>query len=119
MIPVAYHNGFSTLTCGHRSLSNNVVELMNVTAIESSTPKSVKTAVNFKGSAYLVTAVTASEIALAILLDFHKLPKIGQEGGILTSASALGDVLVERLEKTGRFSYHSEIIEDGETRKRV
>lgn len=62
-----------------------------------------------------VCIVTCVESSLSILLDFDKLPKLGQEGGILTPMSALGDVLVDRLERTGRFVQHSEIVSDAET----
>ena len=65
--------------------------------------------------------VTCVESSLSILLDFDKLPKLGQEGGVLTPMSALGDVLVDRLERTGRFVQHSEIVGDANSgnRKRV
>jgi len=59
-----------------------------------------------------VFTVTCVEASLSILLDFDKLPKLGQEGGILTPMSALGDVFVDRLERTGRFEQHSEIVVD-------
>jgi short subunit dehydrogenase-like uncharacterized protein len=59
--------------------------------------------------------VTCVEASLSILLDFDKLPKLGQEGGVLTPMSALGDVLVDRLERTGRFVQHSEVVSDAET----
>jgi short subunit dehydrogenase-like uncharacterized protein len=54
--------------------------------------------------------VTCVEASLSILLDFDKLPKLGQEGGVLTPMSALGDVFVGRLERTGRFMQHSEVV---------
>jgi short subunit dehydrogenase-like uncharacterized protein len=60
-----------------------------------------------------VFTVTCVESSLSILFDFDKLPKLGQEGGVLTPMSALGDVLVDRLERTGRFEQHSEIVVDG------
>ena len=68
-----------------------------------------------------VFTVTCVETSLSILLDFDKLPKLGQEGGVLTPMSALGDVLVERLERTGRFEQRSEIVVDAErgNKKRV
>lgn len=57
-----------------------------------------------------VHTVACVETSLSILLDFDKLPKLGQEGGILTPMSALGDVLVDRMERTGRFVQHSEVV---------
>lgn len=70
---------------------------------------------------HYVFTVTCVETSLSILLDFDKLPKLGQEGGVLTPMSALGDVLVERLERTGRFEQRSEIVVDAErgNKKRV
>jgi len=59
--------------------------------------------------------VTCVEASLSILLNFDKLPTLGKEGGILTPMSALGDVLVDRLERTGRFVQHSEIVSDAKT----
>lgn len=61
-----------------------------------------------------VRTVTCVESSLSILLDFDKLPKLGQEGGILTPMSALGDVLVARLERTGRFVQDSEVLSEAE-----
>ena len=63
---------------------------------------------------HYVFTVTCVESSLSILLDFDKLPKLGQEGGVLTPMSALGDVLVDRLERTGRFEQYSEIFVDSE-----
>jgi short subunit dehydrogenase-like uncharacterized protein len=55
-----------------------------------------------------------AEAALT-LLEPSELPPTG--GGLLTPVSGLGDKLLERLEASGRFSYHSEIIEGGESKK--
>lgn len=102
-----------------RASLNGVVELLNVTATDTKPERYIKTSVKFKGNAYFVTAITTSEIALSLLLDHNRLPKVGQEGGILTSSVALGDVLVERLEKTGRFDWKAEEVGDKENRKRI
>lgn len=53
-----------------------------------------------------------SESALSILLDYDKLPALGRRGGVLTSMSALGDVLIKRLTDTGRFTFTSELIDE-------
>lgn len=45
------------------------------------------------------------ECALAIVKDYDRLPPLAKQGGPLTPATALGNVLVERLEKTGFFSF--------------
>ena len=59
-----------------------------------------------------------SEAALAILLNFDELPykKIGG-GGVLTPATALGDVLIRRLEDFAGVTISSESIKRGETKK--
>lgn len=59
-----------------------------------------------------------SEAALAILLHFGELPyrKTGG-GGVLTSAAALGDVLIRRLEDFAGVTVSSESVKTGETKK--
>ena len=60
-----------------------------------------------------------SECALALALEREALPWRAQEGGVLTPATAFGDVLVRRLEATGVFRFESEIVTPGaESRKR-
>ena len=51
-----------------------------------------------------------AESALALLLQYSELPQWVQEGGVLTPATALGDVLVKRLEATGKMDFTSEVI---------
>jgi short subunit dehydrogenase-like uncharacterized protein len=46
-----------------------------------------------------------TECALSIVLDYDRLPPIAKQGGPLTPATALGTVLVERLENTSLFSF--------------
>ena len=41
------------------------------------------------------------ESALSLALNFDQLPGGAQRGGVLTPATALGDVLAERLRKAG------------------
>ena len=55
-----------------------------------------------------------SESALSLLLDKSKLPPMGQEGGILTPSTALGNTLVERLRASSRFDIESKVLVDGE-----
>jgi short subunit dehydrogenase-like uncharacterized protein len=52
-----------------------------------------------------------SECALAIVFDHDSLPELGRKGGVLTPMSALGDVLVRRLEGTGSFRFESGLLE--------
>ena len=51
-----------------------------------------------------------SESALGLLLNQQSLPALARKGGTLTPMSGLGDVLIERLRKTGRFEFTSEVI---------
>lgn len=51
-----------------------------------------------------------SESALALLLSYSDLPEFARGGGVLTPASALGDVLVKRLTASGRMTFESEQI---------
>lgn len=51
------------------------------------------------------------EAALAIVLDFHELPYLKTGGGgVLTPVTALGDVLIRRLEEFAGVSVSSERI---------
>ena len=76
-----------------------------------------------------------SECALSILIpssgsfseEFKtkinpSLPPLAHNGGLLTPSTALGDVLVQRLLKTGKFSVETEVVDivngKGESRKR-
>ena len=51
-----------------------------------------------------------AESALSIALAYSKLPAVAKKGGVLTPASALGDILVKRFEATGRISFRSEVV---------
>ena len=60
-----------------------------------------------------------SECALAIALQRAELTDAAHEGGLLTPMSALGDVIIRRLEASGRFNISSEVVlgQGDETRK--
>ena len=59
-----------------------------------------------------------SETALAILLDFDELPYLKTGGGgVLTPVTALGDVLIRRLESFAGITISSESIKPGESKK--
>lgn len=60
-----------------------------------------------------------AESALALLFSHSELPEWVRKGGVLTPASALGDVLVKRLEASGQMSFESEVVlgQEGESRK--
>lgn len=40
-----------------------------------------------------------------------ELPALARKGGVLTPATAFGNVLVTRLEETGRFEFESRIVD--------
>ncbi|KAH8832492.1 NAD-P-binding protein [Flagelloscypha sp. PMI_526] len=79
----------------------------------NSIPTTVRTTVDIKGDAgYLVTSILIGECALSALpANKHRLPPLGRKGGFLTSMTAFGDVLIERLERTGRFRFASEVVD--------
>ena len=56
-----------------------------------------------------VTLVMASEVALS-LLHVPSLPPLAQHGGILTPATALGDVIVRRLTEAGYWEIGSTVV---------
>jgi short subunit dehydrogenase-like uncharacterized protein len=59
-----------------------------------------------------------SEAALAIVLNFDELPYLkAGGGGVLTPATALGDVLIRRLEDFAGVTISSESIKSGENKK--
>lgn len=61
----------------------------------------------------LTLTVTCGEAALTILLHRAKLPSLGQEGGILTSITALGEPYLQRLLDSELVSYDSEVVGNG------
>ncbi|GAA93482.1 hypothetical protein E5Q_00123 [Mixia osmundae IAM 14324] len=57
---------------------------------------------------YALTALMLSECALCIIHDYADLPSLAHEGGPLTPSTAFGNVLVDRLQKTGKFTFSAE-----------
>lgn len=51
-----------------------------------------------------------AESALSLLLSYSELPHWVKDGGVFTPASALSDVLVKRLEASGRMTFESEVV---------
>lgn len=58
----------------------------------------------------IARAVMISESALCLALAQADLPPVAKQGGILTPASALGEVLIKRLEATSRMTFESEVV---------
>ncbi|KAG6329381.1 hypothetical protein ID866_9707 [Astraeus odoratus] len=91
---------------------------IDITNITTSTPDSegnritVRSTFVGKGDpGYLLTAIMTSEAALALVLDKDHLPPFGRRGGVLTPATAFGDVLIRRLNASGRISIHGEVLQ--------
>jgi short subunit dehydrogenase-like uncharacterized protein len=66
---------------------------------------------------YFLSSIMISECALALALDGATLPQISTGGGILTPMTAFGDVLVERLKRSGYIDIESELLVGTEPRK--
>jgi short subunit dehydrogenase-like uncharacterized protein len=59
-----------------------------------------------------------SESAIALLpQNRDALTPLGREGGVLTSMSAIGDTLIERLKATGRIEIKSFELVNGHVKK--
>ena len=72
----------------------------------------------FQWSQYSHFSGIASEAALAIALNFRELPYLKTGGGgVLTPMTALGDVLIRRLEGFAGVIISSESIKSGENKK--
>ncbi|GAA5908218.1 saccharopine dehydrogenase family protein [Sporobolomyces salmoneus] len=67
----------------------------------------IKVVLKGKGDpGYSSTSTMISEVALALLKDHDRLSPLAKQGGSLTPATALGNVLVERLERWPSSSLH-------------
>ncbi|KAF8808044.1 saccharopine dehydrogenase [Phlegmacium glaucopus] len=109
-------------------MQNGFFKVTNITTSTSSPPVQVKTVIKGKGDpGYRSTSVMIAESALCFLLplvsessnairdkkdNLHALPPLARKGGILTPMTAFGDVLLQRLEETGRFEFSSSIVGD-------
>ncbi|KAF8167524.1 Saccharopine dehydrogenase-domain-containing protein [Crassisporium funariophilum] len=108
----------------------------NITTSTSNPAVQVKSVMKGQGDpGYLLTAIMISESALCILLptvsdskkksasngdasnNVHALSALAQQGGVLTPMTAFGDVLIKRLEETGRFTFSSSVV-DGDVKGR-
>ncbi|XAO26240.1 hypothetical protein I312_105074 [Cryptococcus bacillisporus CA1280] len=101
------------LKTGHYQVTNLSIE-------EPSTPdhQPVKILTKFEGDGdpgYLNTCYLLAESALSLVLPAPKgtcRPLLAKIGGLLTPATAMGDVLVERLRKSGKFQITSEVLSE-------
>ncbi|KAG7091287.1 hypothetical protein E1B28_010335 [Marasmius oreades] len=84
----------------------------STTSVNHPNPVKVTTTLIGKGDpGYLLSPIWMAECALA-LLDPESLPERARRGGILTPATAFGDVLVKRIEDNGRFIVKREVHDE-------
>ncbi|WVW86380.1 hypothetical protein I302_108426 [Kwoniella bestiolae CBS 10118] len=80
----------------------------------------MKVLTTFKGQGdpgYLSTCYLLAESALSLALDKDTLPPISLRGGMLTPSIAIGDTLVERLNRSGKVVMSSEILDQSGGKK--
>ena len=97
------------------TLEHGWLKYVNVTVSDEPSPRYAKTIIKGRGDpGTLLTATLVGESAIALLLD--KLPPLARKGGLLTPMTALGDNIIRRMEKCGRFELTSGIVDgpDGE-----
>ncbi|KAG1828525.1 Saccharopine dehydrogenase-domain-containing protein [Suillus variegatus] len=104
-----------------KQLQSGSVKITNIT---TSSPNSqgekivVRSIFRGRGDpGYFLSSIMISECALALVLDGAILPQISTGGGILTPMTAFGDVLVERLRRSGHVDIESELLVGTEARK--
>lgn len=51
--------------------------------------------------------------------NVQALPSLAQQGGVLTPVTAFGDVLIQRLEESGRFEFSSSVVDDAFQKKDI
>ncbi|KAJ6631388.1 Saccharopine dehydrogenase-domain-containing protein [Mycena sp. CBHHK59/15] len=90
---------------------NGFMKVTNLTT-SAHPPIQVKTTMQGAGDpGYSLTSVIISEAALALALTPPEaLPPLARRGGVLTPATALGDVLVARLKASGRVEFESTVV---------
>ncbi|KAJ3815982.1 Saccharopine dehydrogenase-domain-containing protein [Lentinula aff. lateritia] len=108
-----------------RQLESGSLDVINVTTSLpcSAFPKPVKveTTISAKGDpGYYLSPIMMAESGLALLLDKPALPALAKNGGVLTPAIALGDVIVKRLQEFAKFDIRCEVVDGaGESRKTI
>lgn len=103
-----------------KQLKNGSIKITNIT---TSSPNSqgerIVARSIFRGRGdpgYFLSSIMISECALALAMDSAILPQISAGGGVLTPMTAFGDVLVERLRKSGHVDIESELLVGTEMR---
>lgn len=68
---------------------------------------------------FLLPLVSESESAIRNKKDnLYALTPLARKGGVLTPMTAFGDVLIQRLEETGKFKFSSSIVGDDISQRR-
>ncbi|KXN89437.1 hypothetical protein AN958_05599 [Leucoagaricus sp. SymC.cos] len=109
------------------SMRRGYMVATNISQSTSEPPVYVRSVMKGNGDpGYLLTAIMISESALSCIIsqDSRKsapeearqgLPLLARRGGgIFTPMTAFGDVLIKRLEVTGRFEFSSAIVEEND-----
>ncbi|CCM04780.1 uncharacterized protein FIBRA_06971 [Fibroporia radiculosa] len=96
------------------SLERGFMEVTNYASADTTAgarPVHVRTTLRGRGDpGYALASVMVAEAALGLLLERDALPAIARGGGLFTPATALGEVLVRRMERSGRFEFVSEVV---------
>ncbi|KAJ7072889.1 NAD(P)-binding protein [Mycena amicta] len=93
-----------------KSGRTKVTNITTAVASSSSPPLQVKTVLQGKGDpGYWVSSVMVAEAALSLALHHNDLPAMARRGGVLTPATAFGDVFAGRLNAAG-ISIESHVI---------
>ncbi|EJD47006.1 saccharopine dehydrogenase [Auricularia subglabra TFB-10046 SS5] len=102
------------------ALNAGYINATNVTHLASEEATFARTTLRAKGDpGYLLTSVMIAESALALLFSAPEdRGPLDTRGGLLTPATALGDVLPDRLRHTGLFEITSEIVRDEDRKTR-
>ncbi|KAF5365928.1 hypothetical protein D9758_006689 [Tetrapyrgos nigripes] len=100
--------GFSNGT-----LEKGKLKIVNVTKAEGPDIQAVVTLEGKGDPGYLLSPIMMADCALTLLFDASSLSMIARRGGILTPATAFGNVIVERMQKNPRFNWTCEVVRDG------
>ncbi|KZV89417.1 hypothetical protein EXIGLDRAFT_771765 [Exidia glandulosa HHB12029] len=97
------------------AMNKGYIRATNVTQLAGDAPIRARTEIVGKGDPlYLLTSVMISESALALLsTPPETLGPLPAAGGLLTPATALGQVIPDRLRRIGLFDISSQILDDG------
>ncbi|KAH7099922.1 saccharopine dehydrogenase [Auriculariales sp. MPI-PUGE-AT-0066] len=97
-----------------QSLEQGRLKVVNVTRLDGEHPVDARTEIVFHGDAgYLGTSVIISEAALLLLrTPRDRLSPFARQGGLLTSATALGSLLAERLSQTRFIDISSTVVSE-------